>query len=394
MLKTRLRWILPWVWFFGCIAALFVFMQLRMDYVLDSDMASELVLSKLLASENAILSANWYYATELHVFFSQVIFAPLFKLFTDWHTVRMVGSFILYALLLGSYYYLCVPLHLTKWFPITASVLILPVSTLYFQFAIYATPYTFYMTAAFFLLGLMLRFPHAKAGRTRTTLGCGVGAVSLLTGLNGPRYLMVFFVPMAAAALVLAFVERQTLFANGRLNEKGRVRALFLLIVAVAGVCAAIGYLLNVTVLARVYTFAHYEGISNDAFSLVRLQELINGWLATLGYTVTGRFLSVHGVRNAISLGLTVLIILAVRQTLKNPQRYTQAERSLAGFFLASLLLFFAMYLLTDAAYNDRYLLPVMVFALPVTVVFLRAVAVAARRKGGCLYAAGAGVGL
>lgn len=39
----------------------------RFDHLIDSDMSSELVLSRLLADENRILSPNWYYSTELSI---------------------------------------------------------------------------------------------------------------------------------------------------------------------------------------------------------------------------------------------------------------------------------------------------------------------------------------
>jgi hypothetical protein len=374
MSKTRGKRILPWLWFFGCMAALLIFMQWRTDYVLNSDMASELVLANLLAKENAILSQNWYYATELHVWFSQLIYAPLFKVFADWHTVRMVGSFVLYALVLLGYYYLCRRLRIARWFPWTAPVLMLPVSTLYFQYAVYATPYTFYIANAFFILAMTLHWSQSKSRAGRAALACGVGALSLLTGMNGPRYLMDFYAPLILAAAVLLFRDRNALLKDGRVRLKANARFSFLLFSVFSGLCAAAGYLFNIGVLSHRYDFYHYESIHFANLTFAKLEAVINGWLHTLGYSAVGALLSVHAAQNLFYLGLTVLIIMAIRHGMKHPRLYSDGEQTVVWLFTLSALIFIGVYLTTDAAYFERYDLPIAVFALPAVALFLNRV--------------------
>ncbi len=374
MLKARGKRLAPWLWFFGCMAALLVFLQWRTDYVLNSDMASELVLANLLAKENAILSQNWYYATELHVWFSQLVYAPLFKVFADWHTVRMVGSFVLYAFVLLSYYYLCRQLRIERWFPWTAPVLMLPVSTLYFQFAVYATPYTFYIANAFLILAMTLHWSRCEDRAGRAVLAFGVGALSLLTGMNGPRYLMDYYAPLILVAAALLLGDRNALLKDGKLRLKGNARFSFLLFTGFSGLLAAAGYLFNIAVLSRRYDFFHYESISFGSPTFAKLEAVINGWLNTLGYSSVGALLSVHAVQNLICLGLAVLIVAAIRHVIRRPRLYSDGERTVTWLFMASALVFIGVYLLTDAAYFERYDLPIAVFALPVVTLFLNRV--------------------
>ncbi|MGN0167578.1 MAG: hypothetical protein ACI4AB_06035, partial [Acetatifactor sp.] len=87
--------------------ALCVFMNVHMDALLTSDDASELILAKLLSEEGGILSANWFYSSELRVLNSQIIWSFLFHLTQNWHVVRMAGNIILYLILLLSLYYFC-----------------------------------------------------------------------------------------------------------------------------------------------------------------------------------------------------------------------------------------------------------------------------------------------
>ena len=49
------------------ILVVLLFLNARINALLDSDMSSEMVLAQLLAKENAALSTHWYYSTELRV---------------------------------------------------------------------------------------------------------------------------------------------------------------------------------------------------------------------------------------------------------------------------------------------------------------------------------------
>ena len=72
---------------------------------LDADMASEQLLANLLAQEGGVMSTNWYYSTELRALNTQLVMAPLFRLFTSWHTVRVVGSVVLILLYLAAWFW-------------------------------------------------------------------------------------------------------------------------------------------------------------------------------------------------------------------------------------------------------------------------------------------------
>ena len=52
---------------------LLLYLNGRIDRLLDSDMSSEMILGQLLARNNGILSDQWYYSTELRVLNTQLI---------------------------------------------------------------------------------------------------------------------------------------------------------------------------------------------------------------------------------------------------------------------------------------------------------------------------------
>ena len=86
---------------------LLLYLNGRIDRLLDSDMSSEMILGQLLARNNGILSDQWYYSTELRVLNTQLIYALFFRLSSNWHFVRMASTLVLWCVLIASYGVLC-----------------------------------------------------------------------------------------------------------------------------------------------------------------------------------------------------------------------------------------------------------------------------------------------
>ena len=57
---------------------LIYFLWHHIDFFLNSDDASELILAKLLSEEKRIMSRNWYYSTEIRFLNTNLVYAPLF----------------------------------------------------------------------------------------------------------------------------------------------------------------------------------------------------------------------------------------------------------------------------------------------------------------------------
>ena len=93
-----------WVWLAAAWLAGVALMWRFGRSLLDSDMASEMVLADLLNREGGVLSQNWYYSTELRVFCQQLLFKLGLLVFPgSWHAARMLAQGLLSALLAGSY---------------------------------------------------------------------------------------------------------------------------------------------------------------------------------------------------------------------------------------------------------------------------------------------------
>ena len=128
--KVRLTTVLSALFFAAC-----CLMSLYLTYqtaakLQDSDASSELVLAHLLADNNQLLSPDWFYSTELRVLNTQLIYMPLFKIFTDWKLVRFFGALLLQAILVLSYYFRSRQAGFSRnVFLFTGGLLLLPAST-------------------------------------------------------------------------------------------------------------------------------------------------------------------------------------------------------------------------------------------------------------------------
>lgn len=86
----------------------------KMDYRLDSDMSSELILGNVLSKEHGILTDKWMYSTELCVLNIQLIYQMLFLFTNNWHIVRCVSSILSFVILFLCFYYLMCQLGFKK----------------------------------------------------------------------------------------------------------------------------------------------------------------------------------------------------------------------------------------------------------------------------------------
>ena len=82
---------------------------------LDSDMAAEMMFSRLLSEEGKLFATTgWYYSTEFRFLYTHLIMGPLFRICNDWHLIRMITNVIFYLLLLLSYFYMMAELPAEK----------------------------------------------------------------------------------------------------------------------------------------------------------------------------------------------------------------------------------------------------------------------------------------
>lgn len=350
-------------WLIVCFLVLCVFMEKEADFLLDSDLSSELILGKLLSQGNGILSREWYYSTELRVLNTQLIYSLIFRIFGDWHLVRVISGMVLSFLLLASYYYFCVQAGLKNYFCLSASVLILPFSAGYFDFVLLGSYYVPHIVVSFLTIGMFLQYRKQERRLPKTLLMAAMSILSVLAGMGGPRQIIILNLPLFCTMLVVVFLDKKA--DPETKKENGRM----LLFSVVSFMASAVGYGINSMVLSKIFHFKSWDYLAFKDFSFGSLEQVINGFIQAFGYE-GGEIFSTTTLLNVIALVFLVAVAVAVSCGLK--EKKDKKYRIVALFFLTSYVVYTALYCVTTLTYKHRYNIPIVVFGIPLVCFVLK----------------------
>lgn len=357
------------------LVAFFVFMHLeiysRLDYSLESDMSSELVLAKLLASEKRFISTNWYYSTEIRMLNTNFVFMPLFLISDNWHFVRMAGMIILDLILFASYYYLAKQLNM-KSIPWIGFLVIGAISKDYYKVVLLDSCYVPHIVISFFSLGLIISIFKEESRRKKIIKSVILSLLSFAAGLEGMRLVAIMYLPIVAAAFVFCVIKQANHLKEGSFDFKDKSIS-YIHISMLALIPSFFGALINSRVL-RQLGYSYQSGgmeIYYQDFSFSRLAEVINGWLYATGYQSDNlfAFIPIQLVIKPLFAVFFCIFVWSLADMLK--KKYDDQEHFIALFYVIAAVIISALFIFTDAWYRNRYLLPVSVFSTFIIGIFL-----------------------
>ena len=342
--SAKRAWI-SWALVFLCFIIVCLWMARAYPLQLTSDASAELLISRFLADEGKLLSENFYYSTELRVVDSNLVFAPLFGLFSGWRTVRILGTVLLHVLMLASLVFLCRAAGLEKAAPLFVLFWLLPFSKMLLHNVLLFAYYDPVHIPLCLGLGLsLLAGEEGRRGRVALLLSL---PVAFLAGLNGMRAAVAIYLPLLAALAAVRLLNPARELARQKRCLTASAAALL------AAVC---GYGINSLFLARRYHFASYDRLSFVPFSFGRLELALDAWLECLGYQ-EGPVFSFSFVYCAMAGALALLSLFAVLTVLRRREAYSLSAQMLTLFYAASLLLMLLIFSLSNMPFNNRYLL-------------------------------------
>ena len=351
--NTRLLlWIIP-------VAALLITLFYVRDAnprMMNSDDASELVLGRHLADENRILSEDWYYSADIRVLNTNIIYRILFELTDNWMMVEMIGDVIIYGVLICLFYWMYLLCNKSIYIPLFAALTMLPISHQYFEYVLRLPNYMIYIT--FSLLSLIAGeiFIKITKKEKRIILAFIFLIFSFIVGLGGPRQVLILYLPWIAASSILYIIDRNDV----------NLKWIFFSLINFIGGC--IGFFINSTVLSEKFVFQHWD--VNFIFpSVSRLETILNGLFTCYGYNEGNAFsiAAIHNISCLLWIGLTIYAII---HALKNLHFISDMYKHIAAFTASALIIFILFYYLTTMWYQDRYILPVIVFSVPLLALF------------------------
>ena len=350
--------ILSYLILIACLLGTINYVRLKKNNTISADESSEMLLGRVLASENSLISKNWYYSTELEVLNTNVFYAFFFYLFDSWHLVRVFAAFSMYLLLLLVYFWLSHVCHFRKYFAITAAVLFIPISIDYYDFILKGAYYFPVITTSLFTL-VLAELYLKLSGKKAIALLVFSFLFSLVTGLGGLRQPFITYIPLllASGVMLIPGIKRPQ-------SERWFVFS------AVSLIGSLIGWVINAKVLAGIYHFDTWSTVTFSELSAQRVIEIINSFIISLGYT-TGTLFSGSLLNNAVC-GLWVLItIISIWYALKNHEKVSPEYVRLAVFTISSYFFYIVFYSFTTMYHRPRYNIPIICLSFPLAALYM-----------------------
>lgn len=336
-----------------------------MPYLLNSDIASEMVLSNILSEKNCIITDLWYYSTELRVLNTQLIYSLFFHFTDNWHTVRLLSIAVLQIILTFSTLYLCRQTGCWHYGPLVASAMLLPLSIQYFNIVVMGCFYIPHIVISFITVGLCISFSKNK-GKRQIIIATVSALLAFLSCLGGIRQVVITYFPLLISTLIISAVF---IIKNSFASFKASTIAKYVIISLINIIFSGVGYLINHMVLAEKYSFSDYSDINFTGINAARISELVNDILFSLGYT-QGKINTVSLISNCICAVIVLLVIYSIVHGIKD--KVSAEYKMLTVFYICNLAVFLLIYIMTDMGYSSRYNLPVIVFSFPLIAVALK----------------------
>lgn len=354
ILLAEYLWLVFYFWRFG-------------QTLVNADMASEMVLANLMNKRgDFVLCRDWYYSSELRVLNVQLVYRLGLALFGDWHAARTFSIALTILLLLGSWFCLAREARLPRLGVWAGMMMLCPFSGYYnwlFLIGLYYIPH-----AALSFLSLALALSLSRRRKKGSRMGGIVTAaaltlLALAAGLGGVRQLLACYLPLLMAAAFLYLKKLFSLSAPELKDAFHNRETAFLLAVLLCCAGAFAGYLINVKVLTKTYTFYNYNNTVLSDLSLEGFLKTYGNAAQLFGYRAGSEALSVPGIQSLLAALWLGVIPLALIAGLRLGNALGFEKRVL--LWAAAAMLLSGVFINTLSDMNDpRYLLTALVFGL------------------------------
>ena len=319
------------------------------ENLLDNDTSGEMVLSKCLYDEKSLICDDWNYATEVRVA-NQMIFAPLFGIFSDWTVVRITGTFIIQAILLFSLIFLLKAGSLqTDSILFGSTLILLPYCVAYGRITLYHCYYALYISLMFLIIGCLF---YGLDRSHRTVFILLMVLLCVLGCLNGIRIAFIAVLPLC----VLGF--------RCLLQKKKR----FFYLSILCGTAAISGLALYKLIISSLFHLMTETSLRMSFKGISEIYVVIFSILRQFGYRSGIERKSLLGIMSAAGIGVCFYAVFLSGKaffTEKNEKKLT-----LKSMLFIQLILTAGSFLIFDLPFNtrydySRYLVPASVWIIP-----------------------------
>ena len=347
---------------------LLLFLNNKLGCFLNSDMSSEMILGKHLSQTNRLLSEEWYYATELRVFDAQLLYSFFFRIFQNWHTVRMLSIFTSYLLFLAAYWFLCSQLRITKYYLISSALLFIPFSMDYIEFVLTGLYYLPHICWGFIVYGLTEKYITGK----NIIILILLAITSLYTGLLGMRQLFLLNLPifLCETIIILRTIKqesftKQSFLTTDNIEKRGLIAGIVSLFFSLTG------FAVNSLYFTEKYHLQNWgNGLQFYPFSFDGLEFSLNGFLTSLGY-VPDVLHTTAPVTNVCCFFIVIIFLYSIYEYIKDKKKENNTYNRLVLFILSSMCILWLITNFTNFHYHARYTIQIHIYFIPLLTMFL-----------------------
>lgn len=336
----------------------------------DQDLSSEMLLASECFQRKTFWPTSWYYSMEFRLFNTQVLTTPLFFFTKNLCLIRAITVILVEAVLFASTYFLLHELRIKKmWQKLLGGLLaISPVSWSFFCVVQEGSYYIPHIAFSFVYIGLFISAVfHEHTALKSKFIFIVFTVIAFISGLSSIRYILNFTFPLAA---VVVFIKARELIAE---KQDFKIKQFFVqdrqTFYSVCGlILSGIGYVLNSTVLASIYSFKNMNKIRFNPLSLMKVDDIIGMNLSVIGYNENVSVFTPVGIANVLLLVVAICFVSVFIFPKKLHLKKT--EKLFLQFVLFMSL--FSLYTNICTEMVSRYLTMVYIFFIPILVLVMQ----------------------
>ncbi len=355
-----------------CLAALVLTTAacfMKTPQYMNSDMASEIMLAKECFTHKTFWPRSWHYSTEIRLLHTQLIASPLFAFTSNWLTVKALSAVILCLSLPFSLWFLLSVLKVKSvQLKLLCSLLIfLPWSNTMWGMVELGNYYIPHIAISFVYTALFISLAYSELTAKKTKIFTALFfALAFISGLSGIRPILNFQLPIAATLIALAAYR----MANKK--EEFNFSRFFLADKPVFYASANIvfggaGYVANSLALSKLFHFLKYNDQTFNAIGDVRISDLHRDIFGIFGFRSNVRVFSPAGINNVVLYGAALIFIICFALYLKR----SKSESNRIFMIFAAVIIVSNTFVAVHTDYQDRYLIPALVYCIPCFALFL-----------------------
>ncbi len=333
--------------------------------LMDSDMASEILLAKECMLEKSFFPRGWHYSTEIRLINTQLVSAPVFFFTDNWVIVKTITVIVVCLLYSLSLWFLLNQIEIKKtWIKFLSCLLLFsPWSFLAWKYVYYGSYYIPHIAISFIYIGIFLYInKNSLSDKKYKAYQIIFWLLAFYSGFSSIRYLIYFVFPVAAVMNYRAisnlsknkipfnfkkyFIEDKSIFYS--------TGGLFL---------GGFGYVINTLFLSHFYSFSNFNTTAFRTIGDVKLVDFYAGILDLLGYKNEVSVLTPSGISDLLLYVALVFFVICFYQLLKKDSKNNENQK----LFLSITLMIFAfdtfVYIKTE--YILRYFLLLVPYIIP-----------------------------